>query len=97
MKPEEKYKRQLVNRLQLMFPTSYILNNDPSSLQGVPDILILHKNKWAMLEVKHSYSANRQPNQQYYVDEFNKMSYASFIFPENEEKVLSELQSALGA
>lgn len=93
---EAQYQRTLIKKIQGMFPGCYILRNDPAELQGIPDILILFGNTWAMLEVKMSSIANQQPNQDYYVDLFNHMSFASFINPDTEELVLGELQSALG-
>lgn len=96
MGPEEKYKQKLVAKIRELFPSCYILNTDPRDLQGIPDLLILHKDRWAALEIKASEKAKRRPNQEFYVDDLNKLSYASFIFPENEERVLNELQSAFG-
>lgn len=78
-----------------MFPGSVVLKNDPSHLQGIPDLSIFYNNKWAMLEVKKGEGASTQPNQEYYVDMLNGMSYCSFIYPENREEVLYELQRAL--
>lgn len=72
-----------------------VLKNDSSYLQGFPDLLILYGNRWAALEVKISETAHHQPNQDYYVDMLDHMSYAAFIFPENEEDILDEVQRAL--
>jgi hypothetical protein len=66
-------------------------------MPGVPDITVLYGRFWAMLEVKVSASAPSQPNQEYYVDEMNKMGFAAFIYPENEEEVLYALQQAFRA
>jgi hypothetical protein len=92
---ESKYQRELIKRLRVMFPGCVILKNDSSYLQGILDLSILYGDKWAMLEVKASATAPHQPNQDYYVEKFNGMSYAAFIYPENEEEVLSEIQQAL--
>jgi hypothetical protein len=71
------------------------MKNDPSEMQGIPDILILYNNTWAMLEVKMAHDSDRRPNQEHYVRTFNNMSFAAFINPDNEEDVLNDLQSAL--
>ena len=92
MKKESAYQSKLIKKIEDMFPDSFVLKNNPLDVQGVPDILILFKDKWAMLEVKKTKSAKVRPNQPYYVELFNKMSFASFIFPENEEDVLKELK-----
>jgi hypothetical protein len=63
-------------------------------MQGIPDLLVLYRNKWAMLEVKGFEDAPEEPNQDYYVDLLNNMSFAAFIYPENETEVLNELQHA---
>lgn len=93
MRSETIYQARLVETLQDMFPGCFILKNDPSENQGIPDVLILFEDQWAMLEVKRSATAPVQPNQRYYVDMFNRMSFAAFIYPEIEEQVLHDLQS----
>lgn len=93
---ENKFKTKLISELKEMFPGCIILHNNPNEIQGIPDLLILHNKNWAALEGKKSEDAPHRPNQPYYVNKLNKMSYASFIYPENKEEVLHELQSALG-
>ena len=94
-KLERDFQSRLIKELKLIFKGCIIMKNDSSYIQGIPDILILFEDKWAALEVKKSKTASHRPNQEYYVDLMNEMSYASFIFPENKEEVLYELQQAL--
>ena len=89
---ENKFQANLIKELKTMFPGCVVLKNDPDYIQGVPDLLILHKNKWASLECKKSANAKKQPNQEYYVGLMNEMSFSKFIFPENKEEVLNELR-----
>ena len=92
---ERNYQAYLIKKLKAMFPGCEILKNDSGYIQGFPDLLILYNNKWAALEVKKDEAAHHQPNQEYYVDRLRGMSYAAFIFPENEEEILDEVQRAL--
>lgn len=91
---ESSYQSDLIRRLRRMFPGCVILKNDTDYLQGIPDLAIFYRDKWAMLEVKTSANAPEQPNQRYYVEILDDMSFAAFIFPENEEDVLDDLQYA---
>lgn len=96
MKSETIYRRRLISKLENLFPGCVILKNDPSEMQGIPDIMILFGHMWAMLEVKLTGVSPKQPNQEYYIEQFGEMSFASFINPENEAEVLDALQSAFG-
>lgn len=97
MAKESKFQSGLIKELKARFPGCVVLKNDPNYLQGVPDLTIFFNNKWATLEVKISAKASHQPNQDYYVSMMNQMSYSSFIYPENKEVVLDELQHAFGS
>jgi hypothetical protein len=91
---ESTFQSQLINTLRDLFPDCFILKNDSSYRQGIPDLIVLYRKKWAALEVKASEDSSIQPNQEYYIDLLDKMSFASFIYPENEEEVLNALQRA---
>jgi hypothetical protein len=92
---ENKYQHELKERIEARLPGCFVLKNDSSWIQGIPDLTILHGNKWATLEVKKSEGSDKQPNQDWYVDKMNSLSYSAFIFPENEKEILDELQRAL--
>lgn len=89
---ESGFQDKLQKEIQDMFPGCMTFKMDQK--QGIPDLLILHNDKWASLECKKSANAKRQPNQDYYVDKMNTMSFSRFIYPENKEDVLNELRKA---
>lgn len=91
---EATYQAKLIRKLKRLFPGCEVLKNDPQYQQGLLDLTIFWCDMWAMLEVKASARSRRQPNQDYYVNHFNRMSFASYIYPENEEEVLLALQEA---
>lgn len=92
---ESQYQAKLIKRLRLLFPDCVILKNDPSYLQGVPDLVIFHGDRYAFLEVKASKNAPFRPNQENYLRLLNSMSFAAAIYPSNEEEVLRALERAL--
>ena len=94
---EKRFQADVVKRLRRMFSGCVILKNDPDYLQGVPDLLVLHGDKWAALECKSDPAASFQPNQEYYIGKMKGMSYAAVIHPQNRELVLNDLQQAFGA
>lgn len=91
---ENQYQARLIKKLEKMFPGAVILKTDSGYLQGIPDLVILWHNYWASLEVKASESASTQPNQGYYIERLEAMSFAAYIYPENEKEVLNALQQA---
>lgn len=91
---ENQYQAKIIKKLERMFPGCLVLKNDASYLQGIPDLIILWHNYWAALEVKPVASASAQPNQDHYIQRLSQMSFAAYIYPENEEEILSALQQA---
>ena len=91
---ERDFQANLIKKIKERFDGCIVLKNDPEYIQGIPDLLILHNDKWAALECKKSAKAKRRPNQDYYVSKMDDMSFACFVSPENEEEVLNELQHA---
>ena len=94
---ESRFKTQLIKDLKNLFPGCMVVHLDPNEIQGIPDLLVLYGPKWAALEGKKFAEARCQPNQPYYVDLMNQMSFAAFIYPENKEEVLYDLQQAFRA
>lgn len=91
---ENGFQSNLIRELKRLFPGCVILKNDPNYLQGFPDLTILYRDRWAVLECKRSANEAHQPNQDFYVDMLNGMSYSAFIYPENKERILYDLQQA---
>ena len=91
---ERRYQAQIIKKLKFLFPGCIILKNDPAYQQGVPDLILLWHRNWALLEVKVRGEFHAQPNQVYFIQRLDEMSFAAFIFPENEEEVLDALQQA---
>ena len=94
---ESQFQAQLIKKLNKMLPGIIILKNDPNYIQGIPDLILLYKNRWAALEVKRGAIASVRPNQAHYIRTMHAMSYAAFIYPENESEILSEIQQSLTA
>lgn len=96
MKKESEFQKNLKKELKNIFPGSIVTKLDSADIQGIPDLLILYKNKWATLENKRTAKATHRPNQDYYVEKMNKMSFSKFIYPENKDSVLGELKKYFG-
>lgn len=89
---ERSFQGNLIKELKRHFPGCMVLKNDSSYIQGIPDLIVLYNDKWAALECKKTANSKRQPNQLYYVELMNKMSFSRFVSPENKEEVLNELR-----
>lgn len=91
---EREFQAKLIKELKKRFEGCIVMKNDSSYIQGIPDLLVLYNDRWASLECKKSAKASKRPNQQYYVDKMNEMSFSRFICPENKQEVLDELERA---
>lgn len=94
---ESVFQARLIKELKAMFPGCIVVKNDPNYIQGIPDLTVYYKKHWATLETKKSSGSSKRPNQEYYVNRMNEMSFSRFIYPENKEEVLRDLQQALQA
>ena len=94
---ESEFQKIVRRRLQEMFPTCVVLKTDPTFMSGIPDLLILVKEKWFALECKCSKDAKKRPNQEHYVSLFDQMAYCKFIYPENMMEVLYDLQQTFSS
>ena len=95
-KLERDFQASLIRELKDIFKGCIVMKLDSSYIQGIPDLLILYEDKWATLECKQSATAKRRPNQTYYVNKMNEMSFSRFVCPENKEEVIHDLQQAFG-
>lgn len=94
MKKENEYQAGLIKRLKERYSGAIVLKNDSAYKQGIPDLTVLYKNKWAALECKQRDKSSHRPNQDYYISKMDEMSFARFISPDNEEDVLNEMDEA---
>ena len=88
---ESKFQAKLIKDIRERLPDCIVLKNDPTYLQGIPDLTVFNNDKWATLEVKKSANATHQPNQDYYVELMDRMSFSRFVYPENRDAVFSDL------
>ena len=88
---ESKFQAKLIKDIKERLPDCIVLKNDPTYLQGIPDLTVFNNDKWATLEVKKSANATHQPNQDYYVGMMDRMSFSRFVYPENRDAVFSDL------
>ena len=89
---ENEFQSKLIKEIKRRFPGCIVLKNDPTYIQGIPDLIILHNDKWGALECKKNSKTSKRPNQEYYIGIMNQISFARFIYPENKDEVLYDLE-----
>ena len=88
---ESAFQAKLIWEIKKRFPGAIVLKNDANYIQGFPDLTVLYKDRWAVLEIKQSEKASHQPNQDFYILQADKMSVGRFVYPENMMEVLDDL------
>lgn len=91
MKNENVFQASLIRTIKNLLPGCIVLKLDPNYIQGIPDLLVLYGITWAALECKRSEDAPHQPNQDYYINAMDTMSFATFVYPENVQQVLKDM------
>lgn len=91
------YQSLLKKKLKSKFPQCDVYRLDPNGVQGIEDLVLLCPLTWATLEIKGSSKSHVQPNQKYYVNKHNDMSFSRMINPENEKDVLDDLSNHLNS
>ena len=93
---ESDFQGKFIKELEARYPEAIVSKMSANYIQGIPDVIALFPNgKYANFECKDSKDAPHQPNQDDYVDKLNNMSFARFVYPENKQEVLDELEQAL--
>lgn len=89
---EKDYQMNLIARIEDLIPNCLVEKNDPNYIQGIPDLTICVGPYFAVLEVKRGPTDSHQPNQDWYIQHFKDTgAFASFVYPENEARVLTDL------
>ncbi len=63
MKRENDFQKGLIHDIEEALPGAIVMKNDSTYIQGIPDLTVLYKDKWATLECKRYSHASKQPNQ----------------------------------
>lgn len=85
----------LIQNIMRRFPGAIIVKPDETYIRSFPDRIILYGDRWAALETKRERLAGKRPNQEFYINLLNRMSFGRFINPENMEDILNEMEYAL--
>ena len=89
---ESGFQKKFLDKVRALFPGCFVMKNDANYIQGIPDWVILYGEEWVLLEMKDYEGAPYRPNQEYYIDKANRMSFSRCVYPENADEVLYELQ-----
>lgn len=90
---EKDFQKAFIRQIKIILPNSIAIKNDANYLQGFPDWTVIDGPRVYVFEAKAFKNANRQPNQEYYINTINNAGgFARFVYPENMQEVLDEIQ-----
>lgn len=95
-KRENSFQAGLIKEMEERYEGCVVLKNDANYKQGIPDLTVFYKDRYAILESKKDERASFRPNQEFYLNLFDKWSFARRIEPNNKEEVLNELDNFFG-
>jgi len=85
---ESKFQSLFIKTLKQKFPECIVVKNNPNYIQGIPDLTMFLGSQWFTFE-------SRRPNQEWYVNRMNEMGgHSYFVYPENMEEILNDIQQA---
>ena len=90
---ESSFQHSVIKELEERYPGCVVMKNATGFKNGFPDITMYYGPIWAMLECKREEDADKRPNQDYWVERLNRMSFARIIYPENRVDILGELDT----
>lgn len=88
---ESRFQSSVKHELETKYPGCIVRKNPPGQENGFPDLVMYYGPIWAMFECKREKDARKRPNQKWWVERLDEMSFARLIFPENRERVMGEL------
>lgn len=91
MKLESTFEKEFCKALRQTLGERYTYTFKLTAAKGIPDRLILYKDKYALLEFKQYKNAKKQPGQETWVGHFDNLAYAAIVYPENAEKVMQDI------
>lgn len=90
---ESEFKRRAIQEIQERFSHLDLDFIEPKiHNRSLPDVVILGPIKWAVLEFKRNQYESKRPNQEFHISRLNEKGYATFVYPENLEGVLGDLE-----
>lgn len=88
-KLESKFEQEFCKRLKDYDKDIIVLKL--TGVPGIPDRIVLHHNKFALLEFKRSKNASHRPLQDWYINHFAQWTESYFVYPENADDVYNSI------